>query len=56
MIIAAYKPNGATVYIADDHMAQRGSAEERRIEEEQQRVAHDILTAWVRRNEHEKTA
>ena len=52
MIVASYKTKrGATVMIADDYMAPIGSNEERRVVEDQRRVAHEILTAWTTRKE-----
>ena len=38
-------PSGATVVIHDDYMAPMGSEQERRIIEEQRRVAHEILVS-----------
>lgn len=42
-------PGGATVVIHDDYMAPRGSEQERRIAEQQRRVAHEILASAARR-------
>lgn len=42
-------PSGATVTIHDDYMAPRGSEQERRIIEEQRRVAHEILVSAAER-------
>lgn len=44
MVIKTYKlPSGATVRIHDDYMAPRGSEQERRIIEEQNRLAYEIM-------------
>ena len=44
MVIKTYTlPNGATVRIHDDYMAPEGSEEERRIIEEQNRLAWEIM-------------
>ena len=42
-------PSGATVVIHDDYMAPRGSEQERRIIDEQHRVAHEILVSAAER-------
>ena len=42
-------PSGATVVIHDDCMAPKGSEQERRIIEQQRRVAHEILVAAAER-------
>lgn len=41
--------NGATVIIHDDLCAPKGSEQERRVIEEQRRVAHEILMAAAER-------
>lgn len=51
MIIKTYKlPSGVTVNIHDDCMAASGSDEEKRIVEEQNRVAREILYSAAQRN------
>lgn len=42
-------PSGATVRIHDDYMAPKGSEQERRIIEEQCRVAYEILVSAAER-------
>lgn len=47
-------PNGATVRIDDGLCAPKGSEQERRIVEEQRRIAHRILIAAAERRAKEK--
>ena len=50
MVIKKYKTSsGATACIHDDYMAPRGSEQERRIIDEQRRVAHEILMSAAKR-------
>ena len=49
MIIATgVTSNGVEYAIDDSYMAQHDSEEERRIIDEQRRIAHDILAEWAR--------
>lgn len=50
-VIKTYKlPSGVTVRIHDDCMAAPGSDEERRVIEEQQRVAWEIMQRYAQKN------